>query len=488
MLFNSLQFALFFPLVTALYFLLPHRTRWAFLLAASYFFYMAWEPGYVVLLWFSTAVDYLVALRMGRLPNKKARCPYLILSLITNLGLLFFFKYYNFFADSLHPLLAATGYPLPLPHSPFLLPVGISFYTFQTLSYTIEVYRGAMPPEPHLGRFALYVAFFPQLVAGPIERAQRLLPQLQRPITFDYARVTDGLRLMGQGLFIKVVIADRLANAVEHVYSQPAACNGPTLALATFFFAFQIYCDFAGYSSIAIGAARILGIDLMENFRRPYFAASCTEFWRRWHISLSTWFRDYLYIPLGGNRSKTARWMFNILVVFTLSGLWHGAHWTFLIWGLLHGFYLITERRSYSLRQYLIHKLHLAAFSRLRHCLALLTTFLLTCFAWIFFRAASLQDALLIIRGLPKGWYLQGENAFWHNLPEQLGIYPHEFQLSLVLLIGLIGGQALQETRVLAKPFPTYPGWLRWGFYMALFWGILLFGILRQKEFYYFVF
>jgi len=488
MLFNSLEFFVFFPTVVALHFLLPQRFRWALLLAASYVFYMAWEPGYVVLIWISTLVDYVAGLRMGRLPDRKRRRPYLLLSLGANLGLLFFFKYYNFFSGALRPLLASVGWQAYLPHSELLLPVGISFYTFQTLSYTIGVYRGNVEPERHLGRFALYVAFFPQLVAGPIERAQNLLPQFLERHDFDYDRVTNGLKLMVWGLFKKVVIADRLAQLVEHVYADPTGRPGPVLVLATVFFAFQIYCDFSGYTDIAVGAAQVLGIKLMANFRRPYFAASVAEFWRRWHISLSTWFRDYLYIPLGGNRVGIPRWTLNILVVFLLSGLWHGANWAFLFWGLLHGGYLLVGRFAAGPRKRIVSACALDKTPRLLQGVRVLSTFALVTFAWIFFRAESFADAVYITGHLATGWSRIFGPEFLGNVQGSLGMWPREFLWSLALIVFLLATQMLQSRGPLRERISRQPLWLRWSVYSAALWGIFLFGVLRQTEFIYFVF
>jgi len=335
MLFNSLDFLIFFPVIVGLYFALSPKYRWVLLLGASYYFYMCWKAEYIILIVFSTLVDYFAARQMARIQEKKKRRPFLYLSLLSNLGLLFFFKYWNFFSGETRALLDSWNIMADVPTFQLLLPVGISFYTFQTLSYTIDVYNGKLEPEKNLGRFALYVSFFPQLVAGPIERATHLLPQLRQTFDFDYQRVVSGLQQMLWGFFKKVVIADRLAVYVNEIYASPGDENGLALLLATYFFAFQIYCDFSGYSDIAIGAARVMGYDLMENFRTPYLSKSIREFWSRWHISLSTWFRDYLYIPLGGNRVPQVRWFLNLFIVFVVSGFWHGANWTFLIWGAL---------------------------------------------------------------------------------------------------------------------------------------------------------
>jgi D-alanyl-lipoteichoic acid acyltransferase DltB (MBOAT superfamily) len=403
-LFNSWEFLWFFPVVTFLYFELPHRFRWMLLLGASYFFYMSWKPAYLLLILASTLVDYVCALEMGKAHTSGRRRLLLLVSLGTNLGLLFAFKYLNFFAWTvgwfLDPAAAATAGPV----LDVLLPVGISFYTFQTLSYTIDVYRGDRAPEPRLGIFALYVSFFPQLVAGPIERSTQLLPQFDRVVTFDAGRVTEGLRRMLLGMFKKVVVADTLAAVVDPIYSQPGEFGGPALVLATLLFAVQILCDFSGYSDIAIGAAKVLGFDLMENFRKPYGARSLREFWGRWHISLSTWFRDYCYIPLGGNRLGALRGALAVLIVFLLSGLWHGASWTFVVWGALHGSWLLVERVATGPRSVLTRTLGLDRVPRLRSAVGIGVTCGIVCLGWIFFRSDSLADAWYVVTHLGTGW------------------------------------------------------------------------------------
>ncbi|MEM7367614.1 MAG: MBOAT family protein [Bacteroidota bacterium] len=396
MLFNSLDFLIFFPIVVGLYYAMPARYRWLMLLGASYYFYMCWKAEYIILIVLSTLIDYGVSLKMSSIEEKKKRLPCLLISLCANLGLLFFFKYWTFFSSNTQAVLDQLNIFYDLPAFDLLLPVGISFYTFQTLSYSIDIYQGKIQPERHLGRFALYVSFFPQLVAGPIERASRLLPQFHQTFQFDYHRVVGGVQQMMWGMFKKVVIADRLAAYVTEIYALPAEENGLALLIATYFFAFQIYCDFSGYSDIAIGAARVLGYDLMDNFRTPYLAASVREFWARWHISLSTWFRDYVYIPLGGNRVRTGRWFANLMIVFVVSGFWHGANWTFIVWGALHGAYLIAE--ILAKRWNLFHLNWLAP--RLRRGVMILTTFHLTLLAWVFFRANNLQDAWTILSSI----------------------------------------------------------------------------------------
>ncbi len=378
MLFNSFSFALFFPIVTILYFLLPQRLRWAHLLAASCLFYMAFVPIYIAILGFTIVVDYLAGILIAQAQGLRRRL-YLAASIVANVGVLAVFKYYDFLTDNVSWLTGAR-----LHHLSILLPIGLSFHTFQAMSYTIEVYRGNQQPERHFGIYALYVMFYPQLVAGPIERPQNLLGQFREEHRFDYDRVVAGLQRMALGLFKKVVIADRLATEVDRIYNAPTQFHGVALILATLFFAVQIYLDFSGYSDIAIGAAQVMGFKLMENFRAPYLSRSVSEFWRRWHISLSTWFRDYLYFPLGGSRgSRLLRWR-NLSIVFVLSGLWHGANWTFVVWGALHATFMIAEDGLPWLKGHL-------------------TTLIAVCFAWIFFRAHTISDAGYIVTHLFTG-------------------------------------------------------------------------------------
>ncbi len=339
----SFEYLIFFTLVVAVFFAVPHRFRWMYLLAVSYLFYMWWDPRYALLIITTTVIVYGTALLMhGK--EQRIKQLYVALSVVSNLGILFVFKYFNFLNNSLRDLFSAMHMNYNVPELKLMLLVGISFYTFQALSYTIDVYRGTREPEKHFGMFALYVSFFPTLLAGPIERSTRLLPQLYRKVEFDYDRVVNGLILMGWGFFQKLVIADRLAQYANLVYSSPQTFNGLPLLMATYCFAIQVYCDFSGYTDIAIGTAQVMGYELMPNFRRPFFSRSIAELWRRWHISLISWFRDYLYIPLGGNRVPRWRLYFNILLVFTLSGLWHGAQWTFVIWGALNGVLIMLGR------------------------------------------------------------------------------------------------------------------------------------------------
>lgn len=474
MLFNSLQFAFFFLAIVTLYFSIPHKYRWVLLLVGSYFFYMCWNWKYISLIILSTVIDYVAGRRMAALPQKKQRRKYLILSLVTNLGLLFTFKYFNFFVDSFNATFLFFNFEPLLPTLHVLLPVGISFYTFQTLSYSIDVYRGKIEHERHFGIFALYVSFFPQLVAGPIERASRLLPQFYQKNNFDEARVVSGLRLMLWGLFKKIVVANRLAIYVDAVYSNAELHSGLTLLVATWFFAFQIYCDFSGYSDIAIGAARVLGYDLMKNFNRPYFSKNINEFWSRWHISLSTWFRDYLYIPLGGNRKGVPRMFINIFIVFLVSGMWHGANWTFLVWGALHGLFAVLSRLTFSSRDHVVQRLKIPAsfVSGFR----IFITFQLVCLAWIYFRAASISDANFIVHQI----FTASGGLFIPALDQ--------FMYGLIAIFLLLMGDAAQEVTNVTKSFVARPRAIRWASYVAIIIITVLIGVFDESQFIYFQF
>ncbi len=489
MLFNSLQFIIFFPTVVAIYFLLPHRYRWLLLLAASYYFYAAWKIEYTILIFISTVVDYLMARQMGRTDQQWQRRIYLGVSLLVNLGLLFGFKYFNFFNESARATLNLFNIFYNVPAFQVLLPVGISFYTFQTLSYTIDVYRGKLQPEHHFGIFALYVAFFPQLVAGPIERAAHLLPQFHQRMTFDQARIASGLRLILWGMFKKVVIADRLALYVNQVYNQPGDHGALTLLLASYFFAFQIYCDFSGYSDIAIGVARVMGFDLLENFRQPYMARSIAGFWRRWHISLSTWFRDYVYIPLGGNRVPKWRWYSNLLIIFLVSGLWHGAAWHFVVWGALHGTLVVLEVALGGVTLWGARRMGREEALRLPATVNIFVTFHLVLFAWIFFRANTLADALLIVGRLFTG---AGTNS-WAALYAPwaaIGLDPiWEMSLAVALIVLLELIQWLERWgQNMERTFTTYSRPVRWAAYLFLAIATMNLGTSLDTPFLYFQF
>lgn len=409
MLFNSLSFLIFFPIVTALYFFVapPSKSklgqRWAVLLISSCLFYMWFIPQYILILALTIIVDFVAGIYIEKSEGKK-RKQYLLASIFTTCAILFFFKYFNFFNANFLFIANSLGLNYPIGALNIILPIGLSFHTFQSLSYVIEVYRGNQKAEKHFGIFSLYVMFYPQLVAGPIERPQNLLHQFREHYTFDYLRVTNGLKLMAWGLFKKVVIADRLAVVVNNVYGSPYDHNGVALSIATVFFAFQIYCDFSGYSDIAIGSAQVMGFKLMDNFNRPYFSKSISEFWKRWHISLSTWFKDYLYVSMGGNRCSKPRWQFNLFFTFLVSGLWHGANWTYVAWGAINGFYLVFAIWTKSLRQRLFEKSFMSYAPRIFKVYQVVITFALVCVAWIFFRASNIKEAVHILTHLNRGW------------------------------------------------------------------------------------
>lgn len=479
--FASPEFVIFFAVICILYFATPYRLRWVLLLIASYLFYAYWNAWYILLIVFSTFVDFIVAARLHRAEDPRRRKLLLTVSMVVNLGVLFAFKYFNFFSDSAADILQSLGVAYNAATLDVLLPVGISFYTFQSMSYTIDVYRRTIEPERNPGIFATYVAFFPQLVAGPIERAGNIMPQFYRQVDFDYDRIVNGLRRILWGMFKKMVIADHVAMYVNVVYNDVHSFSGPTLWIATVFFAVQIYCDFSAYSDIAVGTAQILGINLMENFRQPYLSRSVREFWRRWHISLSTWFRDYLYIPLGGSRVRFGWVLVNLMIVFVVSGLWHGANWTFAIWGMLHGGYVVAE----------VVWEWLPFTKRLRapQWVKIAITFVLVCFAWIFFRANSLGDAWYVVTHLgdiPSGLSL-GALASPINL-QSADLARLEFMLAWGLLAALILVDWLDARWGLIAVIGRSPLLVRWGIYYALSLAILLSYGSYPQEFIYFQF
>ncbi len=493
MLFNSVSYFIFLPIVVTLFFLLSFRYRWILLLGASYFFYMCWKPEYIGLIILSTLIDYTVALQLGKTEKPRKRKLLLCISIFTNLGLLFFFKYFNFVAESIRTLSDNLGSPVPIPHLNVLLPVGISFYTFQTLSYTIDVYLGRQKPEKRLGIFSLYVSFFPQLVAGPIERPENLLPQFHKKTEFDYDRITDGLKLIAWGLFKKVVIADRVAIGVNQIYNNPDAYHGHVIFYATVLFAVQIYCDFSGYSDIAIGSARIMGFKLMKNFDRPYFAGSISDFWKRWHISLSTWFRDYVYIPLGGNRVGKSRWYLNLLVTFMVSGLWHGANWTFVVWGALHGMYLICGILFGRVSGKVLRITRLDRFPLAHKVLRVVFIFTIVNFAWIFFRANNLTDAITLITNMFIGVDGSFVNLFdigaARQAANQLGMLKSEVLLSGGLISLLAAIELCQSRWNLGEMLAKQHAVVRWTVYYAVVAAIIFLGAFNQsQQFIYFQF
>ena len=487
MLFNSFEYLIFLPLVSVLFFIVPHRYRWLHLLVSSYVFYMWWSPLYALLIMASTLVDYCACLFMGTRSTSLRRHMGLAASLACNLGLLFSFKYYNLFTNTAVFLFDKLGISWSPPAFSVLLPVGISFYTFQTLAYTIDVFMGRQRPERHFGFFALYVSFFPQLVAGPIERSGNLLPQLHARQFFSAPDAVMGLRLILWGLFKKMVVADRLSELADIVYADPGSFPGGLVAMATAAFAFQIYCDFSGYSDVAIGSARILGIRLMTNFRRPYAASSIPEFWARWHISLSTWFRDYLFIPLGGSRVNGHAWARNILIVFAVSGLWHGASWTFVVWGFLHGvLYLLARGVSSAWDR--LGMPPLAAWTRpgfvvLNFCVVLVT--------WVFFRAATIHDAAHAITQMATGWglpVLPWKTGLFLTVSRLTMISALDLEIMTALVIFLLAIEHWLGDRPADVALGKLPAFLRWGAYVLLTMAVLNLGAVEEKPFVYFQF
>lgn len=481
MLFNSVNFLLFFPVVTLIYFLIPHRVRYLWLLVCSYYFYMCWNAQYALLLFASTFITWLSGLAIDHIGKQEGDDPTRLRSrgivaicLILNLSLLFFFKYANFAIENVNSLLSHTGITMRVPRLDLLLPVGISFYIFQALSYTIDVYRGDTPVEKNLLRYMVFVSFFPQLVAGPIERSSRLLGQFYEKHTFDYDRVLRGLMLMLWGYFQKVVVADRLAVLVDQVFNYCGYYAGFEILVGAVFFAFQIYCDFAGYSTIAIGAAQVLGFQLMENFRQPYLGVSVADFWRRWHISLTSWFRDYLYIPLGGNRR--GKWMKyrNILVVFLASGLWHGANWTYVIWGGLNGLFQIIGTETAGLRGRLKGLLGIRPDSASGRLLSIVTTFLLIDLTWVFFRAATLSDAITVFRQLFSAcnpWVLFDGTLY------TLGLSKIDFWVGILAILVIFAVDLLHERQVRIRDWILGQNLIfRWIVYLTALFVVLIFG------------
>jgi alginate O-acetyltransferase complex protein AlgI len=490
MVFNSIHFLLFFPVVTVVFFLLQHKQRWWWLLGTSCYFYMAFRPEYILILLFTIIIDYFVGIKIED-SSPKNKKTWFVLSLIANIGVLAVFKYYNFFTNSTETILADFGYTaIDFPFLAMALPIGLSFHTFQAMSYTFEVYLGNQKAERHFGLYALYVMFYPQLVAGPIERPQNVIPQFYKKHTFELSRVQSGLQLMVWGFFKKIIVADRLSPFVDQVYNNPLNYQGFPFWVATIFFSFQIYCDFSGYTDIAIGAARVMGFDLMKNFDRPYSSTTISEFWRRWHISLSTWFRDYLYIPLGGNRVKISRAYFNLFFVFLISGLWHGANWNYLIWGGLHGFFLVFALIIKPVKATFNKFVKENSFIRFTNRII---TFLLVTYAWSFFRADYLDTS--------KAWYIY--NNFFGNFPTLenlknisfiktqllLSQETKEFILAIFFIFVLECIQYLHFKYNLKQWIDNKSSVFQWLFYLFVAFVFILFGVYESNaQFIYFQF
>jgi D-alanyl-lipoteichoic acid acyltransferase DltB (MBOAT superfamily) len=449
--------------------------------AASYYFYMSWKPIYGFLLFGSTLVDYVAARCMAATDSRHTRRVWLGISLAFNLGLLFIFKYLNLFSETIGTALRYLEVGYAPPPMSILLPVGVSFYTFQSLGYTIDVYRGQTPVERHFGRFALYVSFFPQLVAGPIERPSHLLPQFLVPRQVDYDQMVSGLRLMMWGFFKKLVVADRIAPIVHAVYANPSGFTTVPLVVATHLFAVQIYADFSAYSDIDRGSARVMGFELMRNFRQPYFARSIAEFWQRWHISLSTWFRDYVYLPLGGNRVDRRRWQMNVLAVFLVSGLWHGANWTFVAWGALHGLYMLVGEATAPLRAALARMAGLDRAPRLHAALKVFVTVELVVISWVFFRAASVGDAWTVFARMLTTFELR--SGYQLNIGGPYDAVTLALAIGALFMVDWLDAQGIASRWLPAQPLPV-----RWAAYYAILALVLIFGAFGSQEFIYFQF
>ncbi len=470
MVFNSLPFLVFFIVVTCLYFLIRPKSRWVLLLVASCYFYMAYVPKYILILGFTIVIDYIAGIYIEKAEGHRRKL-YLIISICSNVGILAVFKYYNFLNFNVTELLHQFGRHNPMPVLKFLLPIGLSFHTFQAMSYTIEVYRGNQKAERHFGIYALYVMFYPQLVAGPIERPQNLLHQFWEEHQFDWEECKAGLMQMAQGLFKKVVIADRISILVDHCYADYKIQSGLGLCIAAMFYAFQIYCDFSGYSDMAIGAARIMGFKLMTNFTAPFQSKNITEFWRRWHISLSTWFNDYLFLPLMIAKRDWDKWgvVFALMVTFLLSGLWHGAGWNFIIFGGLHGLAISYEFLSKKLRKKTSKAMPIALYNNL----SMVLTFLFACFAWVFFRSRSTPQAFEII-------HKQFHFSFADHLDLKLNTAELIFTIILIAAL-LIKEKVLPVIRTRSNfTFFSLMGLILFSCY--------LFGVFNNKQFIYFQF
>lgn len=482
MLFNSMNFLIFFPIVVCIYFILPEKVKKFWLLASSYYFYMCWNVKYVVLLLSSTVITYVSGLLLERLKQntwddalkRKYKKAVVALSFSLNLTILFYFKYINFALSIMNRIFHMIHIDLNVPDFDILLPVGISFYTFQALSYTMDVYRDEIYAEKNFFRYALFVSFFPQLVAGPIERSKNLLKQLVKPKKFDFEAAVDGFLLMLWGFFLKLVLADRIAIFVDTVYADYQTYTGWYLIIATMLFAMQIYCDFYGYSVIAMGAAKILGMQLMENFEAPYLSVSVAEFWRRWHISLTSWFKDYLYIPLGGSHKGKIRKYFNKMFVFLASGLWHGADISFVIWGGINGFYQIVGEALQPVRDKAVSVLGLNRESLGHKLLHVIGTFLLVDFSWIFFRAdkANVLEIIKQMITVRNPWVLLDGSLY------QCGLDSKNFWLMLICMcILLFADYCKQKGIQIRKVIEKQDYWFRWVFIAFSIWGILTFGI-----------
>lgn len=495
MLFNSIHFLVFFPIVVLIYFLMPFKFRKVWMLISSYYFYMSWNPKYAILIGTTTIITYFSGLLIEKAngisdgdKSIKLKKFWVLMSIVSNLGILFLFKYYNFFISSIKRVLSLNDVIVIIPSFDYLLPVGISFYTFQALSYTMDIYRKDVKAEKSMVKYALFVSFFPQVLAGPIEKSKNLLHQFDEKHSFDYYRVRNGLVLMLWGFFQKIVIADRLAILVNTVYNNPSKYRGLEIIIATIFYAFQIYCDFSSYSDIARGAAEIMGFRLTVNFKQPYFSRSIKEFWKRWHISLSSWFKDYLYIPLGGNRCSKLRNYANIMIVFLVSGLWHGASMNFLVWGGLHGIYQVIENILKPVKEKIIDAFKIKTDIFSFKFFQVLTNFVLVDFAWIFFRANSFTGAKMLIKNMAyfNPWILYSGEIY------SLGLDSKDFKVAVLGIIIVLIVNYIQATKSVHIDLSKQNIGFRWAVYFTAIIFILILGVYgpeySKQQFIYFQF
>ena len=481
MLFNSIEFAIFLPIVFFIYWFFVSKnlkSQNLFIILASYVFYGWWDWRFLSLIFISTVQDYYCAQRIHSHTDQSKRRLWLSISIFINIGILGFFKYYNFFAENFVTAFKFFGYQPSMASLNIILPVGISFYTFQTMSYTIDVYKKKIDPTNDFIAFAGFVSFFPLLVAGPIERATNLLPQFFKNRTFKYSEAVDGMRQILWGLFKKIVIADNCAEYVNNVFNAPGDYTGISMLLGAIFFSFQIYCDFSGYSDIAIGTARLFGFKAMRNFNFPYFSRDIAEFWRRWHISLTTWFRDYVYIPLGGSRGSTTKIFRNTIIIFLVSGFWHGANWTFIVWGGIHAAFFLPYIMLHKNRSYIDTVAKGKFLPSIKEIFQMFTTFLIVMISWIFFRAEDLTQAVDFIR---KMLYLHGYSYIFNH--RQLAI----INLCLIIILLFIEWISREEQYGLEKQWQLLKRPYRWAIYFIIFMVILTFSG-QQETFIYFQF
>jgi alginate O-acetyltransferase complex protein AlgI len=484
MLFNSIGYLFFLPITVLLYYLLPFRWRWVVLLAASYFFYLLWQVDFVLVLITATFVSWFAAMKMGQLPKKKQRLKYLVPSIIINLGMLFFFKYFGFFTQIVNQLHRITGNGIVIPVYSTLIPIGISFYTFQTIGYAVDVYRGMLKPEKNIGIYALFVSFFPLVLAGPIERGRRLLPQFHVDHPFDPQLFTSGLRLILWGMFKKIVIADRLAIFVQPVFNDIGDFHGPEIAIAIVLKVMQVYADFSGYTDIAIGSARLMGFRLNPNFNRPFSAQSIAEFWSRWHMSLTTWVRDYVYFSLPYKyHGKPVKWKlnFNLILAFVLVGFWHGPYWNYIIFGLLQGLYIVLASLSKPLMTGFNRVTGLVKTPGLLKGLNIIATFLLFCSTGFFFGSHPLQVSFQMMKNMVD--LSQTSNAILLPLLKN-----SDLLLAIALVIFMLWFEYLLAVKSFAAKFLSKPIALRYSAYLFMLFFILVFGVFSSQKFFYFQF